>query len=50
MAAGPSDPAASGQVLEKVLREEICTPREVDFGHQIFFSCLLCLFLNGRLR
>jgi len=35
LVAGPSDPAASGQALGKILREEICTPRMVDCGHQV---------------
>lgn len=47
MAAGSSDPAALGQALEKIAREEICTPRQVDRGHQVLFARLLCLSLEG---
>jgi hypothetical protein len=47
MVAGSSDPVASGQALEKITREEICTPRQVDCGHQVLFPRLLSLFLEG---
>ena len=46
MVAGSSDPVALGQALEEITREEICTPRQVDCGHQVLFARLLCLFLE----
>ncbi len=45
--AGPSAPAASGQALKEILGEEICTLRQVDCGHKILFTRLLCLFFKG---
>jgi hypothetical protein len=47
MVAGSSDPVALGQALEKITCEEICTPRQVDCGHQVLNARLLCLFLEG---
>jgi hypothetical protein len=48
LAARPSDlTAILGQALDEILREEICTPRQVDCGHQILFSRLLCLLLKS---
>ncbi len=39
-----------GQALEKIFREEICTPREADCGHQVLLPRLLCLSLEGTNR
>lgn len=47
MAAGPSDPVASGQAPEEIFREEICTPREFDSRRKIGLSRLLCLSQEG---
>jgi len=33
----------------KTIREEICTPREADFGQPVFLPRLLCLFLEDYL-